>query len=126
MIKCITANLFRQYHLNKRSNKKNIVPETMRTVIDDLETMGEKQLETFVSDQLVVSRVSISRKITLSKIKIWDHTDTGQLKCKAEFFRSKSALKKMNSEKMNTEKLWLKNCLNMKLTSNYSIKLYHG
>ena len=69
----------------------------MRTVIADLEAMGEKQLETFVSDRLVVSKVPISQKITLNKIEIWNHTDTGQLKCKVEFSPSKSALKKMNS-----------------------------
>ena len=49
-------NSFMQDHLTKRYNKKIIVPESMRTVIDDLETMGEKQLEIFVSDRLVVSK----------------------------------------------------------------------
>ena len=44
-----------------------------------------------------------------------DHTDIGQLKCKVEFFQFKSTLKKMNRH-INTEKLWLKSCLNMKLT----------
>ena len=30
-----------QDYLTKRNNKKIIVPESMRTVIDDLETVGE-------------------------------------------------------------------------------------
>ena len=42
MVKCITVNLFMQEQLTKL-NKKIIVPGTMRTVIDDLEAMGEKQ-----------------------------------------------------------------------------------
>ena len=69
----------------------------MRTVINDLETMTEKRLETFASDRLVVSKWSISQKFTLNKIEIWNHNDTGQLKCSVEFSPSKSALKKMNS-----------------------------
>ena len=40
----ITANPFMQDHLTKLNDKKIIVPETMRTVIDDSEAMGEKQL----------------------------------------------------------------------------------
>ena len=44
-----------------------------------------------------MSKVPISQKITLNKIKISDHTYTGQLERKIEFFQSKSALKKMNS-----------------------------
>ena len=47
--------------------------------------MGEKLLETFASDRLIVS------KVTLNKIEIQNHTETGQLKRKVEF------LKKMNS-----------------------------
>ena len=62
-----------------------------------------------------------------------DHTDTGQLKCKVEFFQFKSTLKKINQH-INTEKLWLKSCLKMKLTISLkactkmakSIELYHG
>ena len=65
-------------------------------MIDDLEAMGEKQLETFVSDRLDVSKAPISQEISLNKIEIWNHTDAGQLKCKVEFSLSKSALKKMN------------------------------
>ena len=66
----------------------------MRTAIDDLKAIGEKQLETFIYDRLVVSKVPISQKINLNKIEMWNHTDAGQLKCKAEFSPSKSALKK--------------------------------
>ena len=43
----------------------------------------------------VILEVPISQKIILNKTEIWNHTDAGQLKCKAEF--SKSALKKMNA-----------------------------
>ena len=42
LTKCITVNLFMQDHLTKRNSKKIIVPETMSTLIDDLEAMGEK------------------------------------------------------------------------------------
>ena len=87
----------------------------MRTVIDDLKAIGEKELETFIYDRLVVSKVPISQKINLNKIEMWNHTDAGQLKCKAEFSSFKSALKKMNSA-CEHKKLWLNNCLNMKLT----------
>ena len=86
-----------QNNLTKLKNKKIVAPETMRTVTDDLKAMGEKQLETFIYDQLVVSKVPISRKITLNKIEIWNHTDAGHLKSKVKFFPSKSALKKINS-----------------------------
>ena len=86
-----------QDHLTKLSNNKVVVPESVRTVIDDLKAIGEKQSETFIYDRLVVSKVPISQKITLNKIEIWNHTDAGQLKCKVEFSPSKSALKKMNS-----------------------------
>ena len=44
--------------------------------------MGEKQWETFIYDQLVVSKVPVSQKITLNKIEIWNHDDAGQMKCK--------------------------------------------
>ena len=49
-----------QDHLTKL-NKKIIVPETMRIVIDDLEAMGEKQLQALLSDQLVVSKVQFHK-----------------------------------------------------------------
>ena len=39
-------------------------------MIDYLEAIAEKQLETFVSDRLVVSKLSILQKITLNKIEI--------------------------------------------------------
>ena len=42
----------------------------MGTVIDYLEAIAEKQLETFVSDRLVFSKLPILQKITLSKIEI--------------------------------------------------------
>ena len=41
IIKCIAANPFMQDYLTKLSNKKIVVPESVRTVIDDLETMVE-------------------------------------------------------------------------------------
>ena len=68
----------------------------MRNAIDDLEAMGEKQLETFVYGRLVV-RYQFHKKITLNKMEIWNHTVTGQLEWIVEFSPSKSALKKMNS-----------------------------
>ena len=58
-------------HLTKVNNKKIIFPESVRTVVDDLGAIGEKQLETFVSDRLVVSKVPISQRITLNTIEIW-------------------------------------------------------
>ena len=61
-----------QDHLTKLNNKKIIVSESMRTVIDNLEAAGEKQLETFVSDRLLVSKVPISQKINLNKVEIWN------------------------------------------------------
>ena len=97
LIKCIKLNPFMQNNLTKLKNKKIVAPETMRTVTDDLKAMGEKQLETFIYDQLVVSKVPISRKITFNKIEIWNHTDAGHLKSKVKFFPSKSVLKKINS-----------------------------
>ena len=39
-----------QDHLTKLNNKKSFYQRLLRTVIDDLEAMGEKKLETFVSD----------------------------------------------------------------------------
>ena len=61
-----------QDHLTKLNNKKIIVSESMRTMIDNLEAVGEKQLETFVSDRLLVSKVPISQKINLNKIETWN------------------------------------------------------
>ena len=81
-------------------------------MIDYLKAMGEKQLETFASDRLV--KVSILQKITLNKIEIWNHTDTGQLKCNVEFSPFKFAVKKINSACKHIETI--KNCLNMKQT----------
>ena len=73
---------FMQNQLTKLSNKKIIVPESVRTVNFDLKVMEEKQRETFIYDQLVVSKAPVSQKITLNKIEIWNHDDAGQLKCK--------------------------------------------
>ena len=61
-----------QDHLTKLNNKKIIVSESMRTMIDNLEAVGEKQLKTFVSDRLLVSKVPISQKINLNKIETWN------------------------------------------------------
>ena len=61
-----------QDHLTKLNNKKIIVSESMRNMIDNLEAVGEKQLETFESDRLLVSKVPISQKINLNKIEIWN------------------------------------------------------
>ena len=52
---------FMQDHITKLNNKI-IAPESVRTVINDLEAMGEKQLETLLFDWLVVSKVPISQK----------------------------------------------------------------
>ena len=52
---------FMQDHITKLNNKI-IAPESVRTVINDLEAMEEKQLETLLFDWLVVSKVPISQK----------------------------------------------------------------
>ena len=104
--------------------------------------MGEKQLETFISDRLVVSKVLILQKITLNKIEPCSHTDTRQLKCKVQFSPSKSALKKINlaceHRKIMAEKLFeheidniTQSCAKMiKMASNYvmpkKLKLVNG
>ena len=108
LIKCITVNSFMQDHLTKL-NKKIILTETIRNCNWWFRSYGRKA-ENFVSDQLVVSKVPISQKFTLNKIKISDHTGTGQLKCKVNFFPSKSALKKINSEKWTQKSFELLNC----------------
>ena len=103
-------------------------------MINNLEAMGEKQLETFASDQLVVSKVPISQKITLNKMEIWNHTDTRQLKYKVEFSPSKSALKKMKSacehRKTMTEEMFEHgiNSIPQSLCNDgkSGIELYHG
>ena len=59
--------------------------------------LWEKMLETYLSNQLVVSKVLLSQKITINKIEIWNHFDTEQLECKVEFTPSKSGMNKMNS-----------------------------
>ena len=72
LVKRITVNPFTQDHLTKL-NKKVVVPETLRTVTDDQEVMGEQQLETFASDQLVVSKVPISKDFTLTHLSPFSH-----------------------------------------------------
>ena len=51
-----------QDHHTKLNNRRIILPESVITVIDDLETTGKKQLKTFVSDRLVVSKMPNSQK----------------------------------------------------------------
>ena len=67
-------NALQWIHLSKITSinltTNTIVSELVRTVIDYLEAIAEKQLETFVSDRLVFSKLPILQKITLSKIEI--------------------------------------------------------
>ena len=70
LIKCITLNPFLQDHLTKLNNKETIVLGSVRTKIDDLEAMGQKQFENFLSERLLESKVPISQKIALNKIEI--------------------------------------------------------
>ena len=51
------------------TTKNSLYQRLLRTVIDDLEAIGEKKLETFVSDQLFVSKVPISQKKHLKQNK---------------------------------------------------------
>ena len=44
-----------------------------------------------------MSKLPISQQITLNKIEICNHNDTGQLKCTVKFSPSKIVLKKLNS-----------------------------
>ena len=53
---------FMQDHLTKLNNKKIVVPEPVRTVIDDLEVMGERQWKTFIHDRLVLVRYQYYKK----------------------------------------------------------------
>ena len=88
----------------------------------------------FIYDQLVMSKVPISQKITLNKTEIQNHTDAGQLKCKIEFSPSKSALKKMNStgehRKIMAEQLFEHEINNIPQSlckdGKNGIELYHG
>ena len=120
LVKCITRNPFTQDQLTKL-NKKIIVPETMRTVIYDLEAIGEKQFQTFVTDQLVVSKVPISQKITLNKINISDHNDARQLKCKVEsgYKRRKTIVEELLEHEINNIPQNL--CKEGKRESNYTM-----
>ena len=108
-------NALQWIHLSKITSinltTKTIVSELVRTVIDYLEAIAEKQLETFVSDRLVVSKLPILQKNYFKQNRN-KHTDTGQLTCKVEYCMHWRKWIKLE----NTEKLWLKNCLNMKLT----------
>ena len=71
-------------HLTKLNNKKYFSRVTGKA-IDDLDAMGEKQLET-VYGRLVV-RYQFHKKITLNKMEIWNHTVTGQLEWIVNFLR---------------------------------------
>ena len=51
-----------QDHLTKLNNKTIVVPEPVRTVIDDLEVMGERQWKTFIHDRLVLVRYQYYKK----------------------------------------------------------------
>ena len=104
-----------QDHLSKLNSKKIVVPESVRTVTDDLKIMGERQWETFIHDRLVLSKVPVLQKITLNKIEIWNHTDAGQLNAKFNFLHPNLDWRKW-IQLVKTKKLWLNNCLNMKLT----------
>ena len=79
-----------------------------------------------------MSKVLISQKTTLNKIEIWNHIDTGQLKCKVEFSPSKSAVKKINSpcKHKNYEKLFEHEINNTSQSlcknGNNGIELYHS
>ena len=77
LIKCITVNPFMLDHFTK-----------LKSMVDDLKATGEKQLETFASDRLVMSKVPISQKSTLNKMKIWNSSYTGQLKCNFKLWRT--------------------------------------
>ena len=94
LVKCITVNPFTLDHLTKLNNSKVVVPETVQSVIENLEKCGKEQLTAFISDRLVLRKVPISHTITTNKIDIWNCTDRIE---KTEFSPSISVLKKMNS-----------------------------
>ena len=52
LIKFITVNPFMQNHVTKLNNKKIVVPQSVRTVIDDLKAMGEKQRLSYITNWL--------------------------------------------------------------------------
>ena len=101
-----------QDHLTKLNNKKILVPESVRTVIEDLEVMGERQFHTWPTGS---SKVPVLQKITVNKIEIWNHTEAGQLNAKFNFLHPNLDWRKW-IQLVKTEKLWLNNCLNMQLT----------
>ena len=92
--KCISVNPFTQHNLTKLNNKAVVVPESVRPVVENLQSSGKEQLETFVSDRLVLRKTPISESITLNRLEIWNFTDKRE---KVDFSPSKSILKKMNS-----------------------------
>ena len=94
LVKCITVNTFTQNHLTKLNNLKVIVPETARSVIENLEKCRKEQLTAFISGRLVLRNVPISHTITTNKIDTWNCTNRVE---KVEFSLSISVLKKMNS-----------------------------
>ena len=113
MINRITVDPFMQDHLTK--DNKKIVPVSVRTVINDFKAIEEKQLHTFVFDLLVAGKVPISQKITLNKIGII--LIQGSCNVKLNFLHPNLLCWKW-IQLVNTEKLWLKNCLIMKLTKS--------
>ena len=90
------------------ATKKSLYQRLLRSVIDDLEAMGEKQSDFCI--WATGCKVPISQKITLNKIKIWSRIEE-----KLNFFQRNLHWRKwiQHAEK---EKLWLKNWLNLKLT----------
>ena len=94
LVKCITVNPFTQDHLTKLKNPKVTVPETVQSVIENLEKSRKEQLTVFISDRLVLRNVPISHTITTNKIDIWNCTNRVE---KIQFSPSISVLKKMNS-----------------------------
>ena len=91
LVKCITVNHFTQDHLTKLKNPKVTVPETVQSVIENLEKCRKEQLTVFISDRLALRNVPISHTITTNKIDIWNCTDRVD---KTEFSPSISVLKK--------------------------------
>ena len=103
--------------VNRLITVKQFMPDHLtkfKSMNDDLKAIGEKQVETFTSDWLVGSKLPISQKFILNKMKIWNSTDSGQVKCKVEFSPFRSAVKKVNL--VCKHRKTMKNCLNMKLT----------
>ena len=134
LTKAITVDPFLQERLTKLNNSKITVPESVTTVIHDLITLGEKQLENYIQERLVEKKVPISQPITGNKIVIWKHSDRGDSRAKFDFSPSKAALKKMNSacehRKAMAEKLFTQEINNIPQSlskdGKNGIELYHG